>query len=67
MATYMNQSRERAENGLPPEGDEEPATLDDEGPVSIPRFITTTNAYQLYGLRPGETVLEAMARKAKEG
>lgn len=42
---------------------EEPAFLDDEGPsVEIPPFITTTNARELYGLRPGETVPEAIAR-----
>ncbi len=49
-------------------GDEEPAFLDDEGPsADIPPFITTTNARELYDLRPGETVPEAIARKAKEG
>ena len=42
---------------------EEPAFLDDDGPsVEIPHFITTTNARELYGLREGETVAEAIAR-----
>ena len=46
----------------------EPAFLDDEGPsADIPPFITTTNARELYDLRPGETVPEAAARKASEG
>ena len=47
----------------------EPAFLDDEGPsTDIPPFITTTNARELYDLRPGETVPEAIARhNAKEG
>ena len=47
---------------------EEPAFLDDEGPsADIPPFITTTNARELYGLRPGETVLEAIARHNAKG
>jgi predicted neutral ceramidase superfamily lipid hydrolase len=42
---------------------EEPAFLDDDGPsAEIPHFITTTNARELYGLREGETVAEAIAR-----
>ena len=46
----------------------EPAFLDDEGPsADIPPFIITTNARELYDLRPGETVPEAIARhNAKE-
>jgi hypothetical protein len=45
----------------------EPAFLDDEGPsADIPPFITTMNARELYGLRPGETVAQAAARKAME-
>lgn len=45
----------------------EPAFLDDEGPsADIPPF-TTTNARELYDLRPGETVAQAAARKASEG
>jgi len=45
----------------------EPAFLDDDGPsADIPPFITTTNARELYDLRPGETVAQAAARKAKE-
>lgn len=48
--------------------DLEPAFLDDDGPSNdLPPFITTTNAAELYDLQPGETVLEAIARKAKEG
>ena len=48
---------------------EEPAFLDDEGPsAEIPPFITTTNARELYDLRPDETVSEAIARnKAQKG
>lgn len=43
----------------------EPAFLDDEGPsANIPPFNTTTNARELYDLRPGETVAQAAARKA---
>lgn len=42
---------------------DEPAFLDDDGPsAEIPSFITTKNAIDLFGLRPDETVLEAMAR-----
>lgn len=48
--------------------DLEPAFLDDDGPSNdIPPFITTTNARELYGMQPGESVLDAIARKAKEG
>ncbi len=47
---------------------EEPAFLDDEGPsAEIPPFITTTNARELYDLRPGETVSEAIARRNVKG
>ena len=47
---------------------EEPAFLDDEGPsAEIPSFITTTNARELYDLRPGETVSEAIARRNAKG
>ena len=46
----------------------EPAFLDDDGPSEdLPRIVSTTNARELYDLRPGETVLEAIARKTKEG
>lgn len=42
---------------------EEPAFLDDDGSsTEIPPFVTTTNARELYGLREGETVTEAIAR-----
>ncbi len=45
----------------------EPAFLDDEGPsADVPPFITTMNVRELYGLRPGETVDQAAARKALE-
>jgi hypothetical protein len=43
----------------------EPAFLDEEGPsADIPSFISTTNARELFQLRPGETVAQAAARKA---
>ena len=46
----------------------EPTFLDDEGPtLDVPLFITRANARELFGLRPGETVAQALARKAKEG
>lgn len=42
---------------------EEPAFLDDDGSsAEVPPFVTTTNARELYGLREGETVAEAIAR-----
>jgi hypothetical protein len=48
--------------------EEEPAFLDDEGPsAEIPPFITTMNARDLYDLRPGETVSEAIARRNAKG
>lgn len=47
---------------------EEPAFLDDEGPsAELPPFITTTNARELYDLRPDETVSEAIARRNSKG
>jgi hypothetical protein len=50
------------------DGSLEPAFLDDDGPsTDIPPFITTTNARDLYDLRPGETVAQAAARKVTEG
>lgn len=43
------------------------AFLDDEGPSNdLPAFISTTNARELYGLREGETVAEAIARHEAE-
>ena len=50
-------------------GEEQPCFLDDEGPsAEIPTFITRTNARELFGMEPGETVPEAIARhNAKEG
>jgi len=48
--------------------DDEPAFLDDEGPSNdLPAFISTTNARELYGLREGETVTEAITRHQDEG
>ncbi|WP_244099584.1 hypothetical protein [Burkholderia pyrrocinia] len=45
-----------------------PTFLDDEGPsLDVPLFITKTNARELFGLHPGETVAQAAARKASEG
>ena len=47
---------------------DEPAFLDDEGPLAdIPPFITTSNIREMYGWRPGQTLEEAIARKNKEG
>lgn len=50
-------------------GEEQPGFLDDEGPsAEIPTFITRTNARERFGMKPGETVPEAIARhNAKEG
>lgn len=48
-------------------GSEEPAFLDDDGPsAEIPPFVTTTNSRELYDLRPGETIQQAMARRKAE-
>ena len=47
---------------------EEPAFLDDDGPsAEIPLFITTKNARELFDLRPGETMSEAIARLNSKG
>lgn len=41
--------------------------FDDDGPsADLPTFISTTNAHELYGLREGETVVEAIARYKSE-
>ena len=50
-------------------GEDQPGFLDDEGPsAEIPTFITRTNARERFGMEPGETVPEAIARhNAKEG
>ena len=41
----------------------EPAFIDDDGPSNdLPPVPTTTNARELYGLRDGETVADAIAR-----
>lgn len=46
---------------------QEPAFLDDEGPsADLPAFISTTNARELHGLRPGETVAQAITRHQAE-
>ncbi|AQQ18066.1 hypothetical protein [Burkholderia cenocepacia] len=46
----------------------EPTFLDGEGAsLDIPLFITKTNARELFGLGPGETVAQAAARKKAEG
>lgn len=46
---------------------QEPAFLDNEGPsADLPAFISTTNACELYGLRDGETVAEAITRHEAE-
>lgn len=43
------------------------AFLDDDGPSGdLPPVPTLTNARELYGLREGETVAEAIARHEKE-
>lgn len=43
--------------------DYEPAFLDDDGPSEdLPTFISTANAHELFGLREGETVLDAITR-----
>lgn len=45
----------------------EPVFLNDDGPsADLPAFITVTNARELYGLREGETVPEAIARHQQE-
>ncbi len=48
-------------------GEPEPTFLDNDGPLDIPLFVTTTNARELFGLRPGETVAQAVSRMASEG
>lgn len=50
------------------DGSLEPAFLDDDGPsADLPRIVSTTKARELFGLRPGESVVQATARKAKAG
>ncbi|WP_240702173.1 hypothetical protein [Trinickia terrae] len=45
----------------------QPTFLDDDGPdLDVPLFITKANARELFGLRPGETVAQALARKDEE-
>jgi hypothetical protein len=49
-------------------GELEPTFLDDDGPsLDVPLFITKSNARELFGLRPGETVAQVVARKSSEG
>lgn len=46
---------------------QEPAFLGDEGPsADLPACVSTTNARELYGLRPGETVAQAITRHQAE-
>ena len=46
---------------------QEPAFLDDDGPsLEIPPFISTANAYSMFGLKDGESVQEAMTRHKSE-
>lgn len=46
---------------------DEPAFLDEDDPSApLPSFISTTNAYELYGLREGETVAEAIIRNTSD-
>ena len=46
---------------------EEPAFLDDEGPLAeLPPVFTTTNIREMYGWRPGETLEDAIARHDAE-
>ncbi len=46
----------------------EPAFLENDSPSdTLPTHVSTTNAYELYGLREGETVSEAIARKLTAG
>lgn len=41
----------------------EPALLETEEPsTDLPPHVSTTNAWQLFGLREGESVIEAIAR-----
>lgn len=45
-----------------------PKFIDEIGPLDvIPLFITTANARELFGCRPGETVAQALERTAKDG
>ncbi|WP_063900232.1 hypothetical protein [Burkholderia pseudomultivorans] len=40
-----------------------PTFIDHIGPLgAIPMFVTKTNARELFGLRPGETIAQALAR-----
>jgi Ser/Thr protein kinase RdoA (MazF antagonist) len=51
---------------LEDDDDLEVAFLDDDGPsIDIPTHICTTNIIELYGWKPGESLEEAMKRKAK--
>ena len=63
-----NDAAARGDDLVKGDGAMKPVFLDDEGPsADIPPFISTTNARKLFGIRPGETVAEAAARKAAEG
>ena len=60
----MRDSKKTVDKQAP---EDEPAFLDDDGlRLEIPPFVTTTNARELFGLRCGETVPEAIARHNAE-
>lgn len=48
-------------------GQLEPTFIADIDPLDIPLFITRANARELFGLRPGETIAQALVRTANEG
>ena len=63
-AVFCAGAQVQAMSGAP----DEPAFLDDDDPdAPLPTFVSTTNAYELYGLREGETVSEAIARALTPG
>jgi hypothetical protein len=67
-ALSEHDAAESGEDLVEVDGHLEPAFLAGEVPsADVPPFITTTNARELFGLRPGETVAQAAARKASEG
>ena len=60
-AVFCAGAQVQAMSGAP----DEPAFLDGDGPSdTLPPHVSTTNAYELFGLREGETVPEAIARAA---
>ncbi|GHT82867.1 hypothetical protein AGMMS49543_08630 [Betaproteobacteria bacterium] len=47
--------------------DQAPAFITEgESATKLPTFVDTANVRSLYGWKPGETLDEAMARKARE-